>query len=514
LGLNEQEFLKKIRRYHFLSQWFPKRFKEELLSLSPKAMEAVIEELEYRQKFDKLSLYFPYGHPETLKIEGWSKKPWQLDFHNALERERMMMAANRVGKTQSSAPEVAMHMTGIYPDWWEGRRFKKPILVWTGSPTNETSRDIVQKALLGGVTKEDLGSGWIPKESLHGKPKNKQAGISDVVDLFRVKHISGGVSTCILKTYEQGWRKWQGTEPEVVWMDEEPEDNELQGKIYSEALTRLLTSNGIMLVTFTPLLGVTKLVEHFQQGGESIYLDTATWDDAPHLDPKAKQELSASYQDFEREARTLGVPMMGEGRVFTTPEEELKIEPFEIPPYFARIKGIDFGIDHPAAVVDLAWDRDKDVIYVTRVWRKKGAKSEEHARAITDKTPWIPVAWPHDGTNREKSNGIRLKDNYKPYGVKFLSMSARYDNEVGGSQRTEPIVQEFDDRCRDGEIRVFSDCPEFFDEYRNYHRKGGQLTKTRDDVLKACFYGLMMKRFAKTRHSRVIKNNMPRPITV
>lgn len=266
--MDEAQFVEQIRHYHFLSQWFPKQFKEEVLSLDLKAQEAVISELEYRQKFDKLSLYFPYGHPETLKIEGWSKKPWQFDFHNAGKeyRERMLIAANRVGKTQCAAPEVAMHMTGRYPDWWEGKRFKKPVLVWTGSPTNETSRDIVQKALIGGTTKETLGTGWIPREYIHGKPKNKQAGISDVVDLFRTKHISGGTSMCVLKTYEQGWRKWQGTEPEVVWMDEEPEDNEQQGRIYTEALTRLLTSHGIMMVTFTPLLGVTKLVEHFQNG--------------------------------------------------------------------------------------------------------------------------------------------------------------------------------------------------------------------------------------------------------
>ena len=513
--MNEQEFIKKIRHYHFLSQWFPKQFKEELLALEPNVTEAIVSELEYRQKYDKLSLFFPYGNPETLMIEGWSKKPWQFDYHNAGDhKQRMLCCANRVGKTECASPETAMHMTGIYPDWWEGKRFTKPVLVWTGSPTNETSRDIVQKALLGGVTKEDLGSGWIPKECIHGRPKNKQAGISDVVDLFRVKHISGGISSCVLKTYEQGWRKWQGTEPEVVWMDEEPEDNELQGKIYSEALTRLLTSHGIMMVTFTPLLGVTKLVEHFQNGGDDIYLDTATWDDAPHLDETAKRELSASFQDYEREARTLGVPMMGEGRVFLTPEEELRVEPFEIPSYFARIKGIDFGIDHPAAVVDIAWDRDRDIIYITRAWKKKGSKPEEHAQAINNDTPWVPVAWPHDGTNREKGNGIRLKDNYRPYGVKLLSMSARYKNDIGGAQKVEPIIQDFDDRWRDGGLKVFSTCTSFFDEYRNYHRKGGALSKTRDDVLKACFYAVMMRRFAKARSTPRIANNMPRALTV
>ena len=180
--------------------------------------------------------------------------------------------------SDSGGYEAAIHMTGDYPDWWEGKRFDKPVLLWTGSPTNETSRDIVQKALLGGTSSEELGTGFIPREKIVGKPKMRQAGVSDVVDTFKVRHKSGGVSTCVLKTYEQGWRKWQGTEPDVVWLDEEPEDF----KIYTEALTRLLTSHGIMMVTFTPLLGQTDLVIHFQTSeSEQVWLGTATWEDAP-----------------------------------------------------------------------------------------------------------------------------------------------------------------------------------------------------------------------------------------
>lgn len=466
----------------------------------------------------QMYLYRPLGHPDTLiggrmwvekGWEEWSEKPWQLDFHSegADNQERITICGNREGKTFIGSMEVAIHMTGDYPDWWEGKRFTKPVLVWTGSPTNETSREIVQKALLGGTDKENLGTGSIPRESLIGRPKMKQAGVSDVVDVFKVRHKSGGVSTCILKTYEQGWRKWQGAAPEVVWMDEEPEDNEVQGKIRTEALTRLLTSHGIMMVTFTPLLGVTNLVEHFMGGGEGISMTTATWDDCPHLDKKERDRLKASYPAHEVEARTQGVPMMGEGRVFTIPEEDIKIRPIEIPAHFARIKGIDFGIDHPAAVVDIAWDRDKDIIYITRVWKKKDVKPNVHSEVINKVDPWVPVSWPHDGTNREKSNGTRLKDNYIQYGVRLLSQSARYKNETGSSQPVEPIVQTFQERFENGGLKVFSTCTGFFDEYRNYHRKGGKLTKVRDDILKAAFYAVMMRRYATSQ--KVVHMNPP-----
>ena len=296
-------------------------------------------------RFNRYKLYYPYGHPQTLpggelyeknlksgKWEPWSNKPWQLDFHEAgaENQERLLIAANRPGKTYTASNEVAFHMTGDYPDWWNGRRFKSPVLVWTGSPTNETSRDIVQKELIGGTTKEQLGTGTIPREKIIGRPKMRQAGVSDVVDQFKVRHITGGVSSCILKTYEQGWRKWQGTQPDVVHLDEEPEDF----KIYTEALTRLLTSHGIMMVTFTPLLGQTDLVIHFQEAThEGLWVGSATWEDAPHLHKKERDRMMASYPDHEVQARTQGVPMMGEGRIFLESEDNIIIDPVPIQPH-------------------------------------------------------------------------------------------------------------------------------------------------------------------------------------
>src|SRR3954453_10339902 len=63
-------------------------------------------------------------------------------------QERCMMAANRVGKTFGvGGYETALHLTGLYPDWWEGHRFAAPIAAWAAGDTSETTRDIVQSAL-------------------------------------------------------------------------------------------------------------------------------------------------------------------------------------------------------------------------------------------------------------------------------------------------------------------------------------------------------------------------------
>lgn len=415
--------------------------------------------------------------------------------------------------TVSAAYETSLHMTGDYPDWWDGKRFDRPVLVWTGSPTNETSRDIVQKELIGGTTKEQLGTGFIPREKIVGRPKMRQAGVSDVVDQFKVRHISGGISVCTLKTYEQGWRKWQGTAPEVVWLDEEPEDF----KVYTESLTRLLTSKGIMMITFTPLLGQTDLVIQYQNSeSKQVWMGTATWEDAPHLNREARDSMIESYPDHEIQARTQGVPMMGEGRIFLESEDNIIIDPIPLKPHWALINGLDFGIDHPFGLAKVAWDRDKDIIYLYECHREKNAKIPQQAARIKKKGQWIPVSWPHDGANRDKGSGRQLHKFYRDEGVNMLGRSARYDNKVGGAQAQWPIIEEIKERERTGRFKIFSTCIAYLEERRNYHVKSGidgkvKIVDRRDDTLKACFYAIMMKRYACT---QINKAQSPPPRSI
>ena len=459
---------------------------------------------------------------KVRKLYRYQPYPWQKEFHDAgaSNRERMLMAANRVGKTESAAAEVAYHLTGEYPEWWQGKRFDEPVLVWIGSVTNEASRDICQKTLLGG-TGEDLGTGYIPKHLIIGKPQTRQAGISDVVDLVKVRHKSGGVSSAVFKTYDQGWRKSQGTAPHVVWMDEEPSSGSVPNKddyrIFTEAETRILTSKGVLFVTFTPLNGETDLVRHFvYPSARGIWMKTATWEDAPHLSEEDKEQLRASYPSYEVDARTKGVPTLGEGRVFTVSEDEIKCAPFEIPRHFAQIIGIDFGIDHPAAAVRMAWERDGDKLYLVEGYRIANKTADYHGLRLKKMSQdWIPIAWPHDGMNRDKGGGAILKDQYFREGATtMLSMSARYENDKGGPQPQEPVITEILERMNTGRFFVFSTLTEWFEEFRSYHRKDGKLIAVRDDMLKASFYAVMMRRFAQVHAVRQAPRQVSAPLSM
>src|SRR5690606_3653671 len=100
----------------------------------------------------------------------------------------------------------------------------------------------------------------------------------------------------------------------------------------------------------------------------------------------------------ERDMRMKGIPMVGTGLIFPIADEDLMVDPFEIPPHYARIIGVDFGWDHPFAAVCIAHDRDQDKFYVYDCFKEANMVIPVAAdRVKTMGGTWIPVVWPHDG---------------------------------------------------------------------------------------------------------------------
>lgn len=152
---------------------------------------------------------------------------------------------------------MTLHLTGLYPNWWEGKTFEEPINAWSAGGTAKDVRDIMQRLLVGqpGIP-DSVGTGLIPGELILNT--TTKHGISNAIESVFVRHISGGTSTLQFKTYEQGRESFQGTSQQVIHLDEE-----CPIEIYVECLLRTLTVNGIVYVTATPLLGLTELMLSF-----------------------------------------------------------------------------------------------------------------------------------------------------------------------------------------------------------------------------------------------------------
>ena len=188
------------------------------------------------------------------------------DCDGSPHRDRLALCANRVGKTESMGGyEVAIHLTGRYPRWWQGARWSRPIDCWAAGKNNESTRDIVQAKLFGkvkfnGREKNVDGTGLIPHEDI-GQVTWKR-GVANLIDTAKIRHSSGGWSEIGLKSYEQGRGSFEGTERDVIWCDEEPPI-----EVYEEAGIRLMTRSGHFLCTFTPLEGMSHVVLTFIPGG-------------------------------------------------------------------------------------------------------------------------------------------------------------------------------------------------------------------------------------------------------
>ena len=227
----------------------------ESLSYSEKLeLAQLLEEKQNRIKYNQFDYWFPDAGPLRRDLY-----PKHMAFFDAGKehRERLFMAGNRVGKTIAGGYEATSHLTGDYKPWWPGRRWDRPVKVLAAGDTRSTTRDIIQEKLLG--IYEDMGSGMIPRKRIFGNPSRVQ-GIPKAYEEVKIVSEFGGLSTLMLRSYDQGRKIFQGFEADIIWLDEEvPQD------IYAEALIRTMTTGGMVIMTFTPLQGLTPLVIDFME---------------------------------------------------------------------------------------------------------------------------------------------------------------------------------------------------------------------------------------------------------
>ena len=437
-------------------------------------------ELANRVKYNKIKSYFPDKGP--LRRELYPKHT--AFFEAGLKySERLMLAANRVGKTESvGGYEVTCHLTGIYPEWWKGHRFTSSVKIWAAGDTNQTVRDILQDKMLGDFT--DIGSGLIPKDAIiDTTPK---AGIPQGIETVRVKHKSGGTSLLGFKSYDQKRKAFQGTGQDVVWLDEEP-----PLEIYTECLLRTMTTNGLMINTFTPLLGISETVMHFLPDGDfgtfknddNKFVIMADWDDAPHLTKDQKDKLWASIPPYQRDARTKGIPQLGSGVIYPVPESEIEVEDFEIPIHWPKLYALDVGWNATAAVW-IAVDRETDTTYIYSVYKKGEAEPAIHAQAIKARGDWVNGKIDPAARGRSQKDGTQLIQSYLDLG---LNISPAQNAVEAGLYKVWEALST-------GKLKVFKSCRIWFEEFRIYRRdEKGKIVKVMDHLMDCSRYVYMAK---------------------
>jgi phage terminase large subunit-like protein len=388
-------------------------------------------------------------------------------------KERLFMAANRVGKTVAGAFETTCHLTGRYPDWWEGKRFDRATDGWACGTNSQTTRDVVQGVLLGRST----GQGMIPAEAVANTIAGR--GIAGSVETVWVKHVSGKSSKLGFKTYEQGRRAFEGEAKDFIWCDEEPPMD-----VYTELLYRLLTTKGILSTTFTPLLGMSEVVTSFlepeEEAKKSKYVVQAGWKDVPHLDEEEKQKLVANTPPYQIKARTEGEPTLGAGAVYPIGESDIVVPDRAIPDYWPRAYGMDVGWNC-TAIVWGARDPGNGVTYLYSEHYQGMGEPASHAQAIRARGEWIPGVIDPACLGSSQIDGRALMDIYRELGLDL--QPAVNAVEAGITEVWQLLIS--------GQLKVMAGCTNWFREFRNYHRddKGsGKIVKRNDHLMDATRY--------------------------
>lgn len=416
----------------------------EYLSTVPKKNEGIshkeklelLQLLEEREKRMRYSGFKQWFIPNTpYSIDNLPKQKAYFDT-GAKYRIRLLIGGNRVSKSTCTAYEAAVHATGEYPDWWEGKRFENPPLIWVAGDTNQTCKDILQVKLLGPPGAK--GTGMLPLDSILATAA--KPGVSGGIGLIQVRHKpTGGVANIAIMSYQQGVEAFYGQAVDAAFLDEEPPQI-----IYNETVMRTATTGGFVSLSFTPLKGYTPLiVSMFHHAdllcgakpleGSEILFDKSVkppekpykaiiqlgWDDAPWLDEDTKDELLRETPPALRAARSQGIPTYGEGSAFPITQDKITYMPGEINirDDWKHLYGLDVGWNTTSAIF-AAYDPAADVIYIYDEYYGHEALPSFHAYNIRSRGEWIPGAIDPASGQSGQDDGKTLIDQYRREGLR------------------------------------------------------------------------------------------------
>ena len=401
--------------------------------------------------------------------------PKHLEFFAAGHtKERLFMAANRVGKSEAGAYEVTCHLTGLYPHWWTGRRFTKPVECWAVGTNSQTTRDIVQAKLLG--SPQEPGSGMVPAHLIVSTITAR--GLAGALEGARVRHVSGGLSLLGLKTYEQGRPAFEGTSKDVIWCDEEP-----PADCYTEMLYRTVTTRGIVMVTFTPLRGMSEVVKGFlePETPESAEFKTfiqAGWKDVPHLDTVEQRALLATTPPYQIAARTEGEPSLGSGAIYPIAEREILVPTADVPANWPRVYAIDVGWNRTAVIWGAKDPATGRIVLYDEHYRGQGEPAS-HAEAIKARGAWMRGVIDPASSGSSQIDGRALIDIYGRLGLHLEP--AINAVEAGLTETWNLLVS--------GRLVVQEHLSNWRSEFRKYHRdEQGKIVKVADHLMDATRY--------------------------
>lgn len=436
----------------------------------------LLEELEKETKYNKLKHFVP---------DGWHKDMFEA---GKTERVRGVLSANRTGKSYAASAELAMHLTGLYPSWWNGHRFDRPIdaMALGSSWSQMMGQKAIHELFFGPAY--DIGSGWIPKNCI---VDTRGAGQLGAIGFAQIKHISGGISTLKMATYGQGDSNIMGSALSFFLVDEDPNDATIINQLIKRGWS-IPDSRG--LVVMTPEHGLTKSVEMFwdEKGLYHSGLIHRTLFDSTLYSEEQKQTMLNSIEPWARRFSIYGEPSAGAASVFQgIAADDITLPTPEIQRNWKRMSAIDFGKRDANVVTFIAWDPESDTYYLYDEVATEGKDAIEVAPLILPRQKgFIPMIAPADGS-QERGTGVTLVQIYKESGVIVAPKHCanwNYDSE-GKNRSISTGIAFMRKLMKEGRFFVSPKCQLFLKEFSLYSfDDNGKFVDKNNHAIDSCRY--------------------------
>ena len=430
----------------------------------------------------------------------------QRKFFVTTTDRRGILAANRIGKTVSTCYETALHLTGRYPDWWQGKRFDKPITAMVAGESWGQVALVLQAELLGSSDvkiKEQLGTGAIPRDCINFETMRGDGANAMGVE---IRHTSGAMSYLLFANYTQEVRQMQGFKLNLAVFDEQPPDD-----FFSEIVTRTATTQGQVLCSFTPLKGLNGLVSKFWNREEGYDFIRVAWSDVPEYDPwgepfllqSTRAQLERDYLPHEREARIAGKPIMGQGAVFqirSWPTYQTGDYKFREMPGLERVIALDLGLVNDRTVITLMyWHPQEREAWLHTQITVKGIEEANPTNYINHlMRPEVfgtPIVLPPDaGTaGRYTMSALSIRELFEQYGLNVYAKPIMNppDGEGRVTNHKSFGINVMRQMLESGTLHVNENCQDFLREAQNYYVDPQGRFSDPDDTIDSARYALL-----------------------
>jgi predicted phage terminase large subunit-like protein len=164
------------------------------------------------------------------------------------------------------------------------------------------------------------------------------------------------------------------------------------------------------------------------------------------------------------------------GIVYSVPQAEITVEPFQIPDHWPRAYAMD--VDWRAtAVIWGAWDKQNDVVYLYSEYLRRDAEPVVHAEAIRSRGDWIRGVIDAASRGRSRSDGWRMIEMYRKFGLHLDTAATAMESGIYAVWQ----------RMSCGRLKVFTSLANYLEARRLYRRDAtGRLLNPNDYLVNCC----------------------------